>query len=122
MKYFEKHIVNVANTLWEYAEAYRTGEFIKTNDLKTLVFLDKHWTPEMIASWLMEDIPEEKKKEHKYKLTQFENDLLIACFNDIAYIGDSQMLLNLKEQGYFKDIPENVGLYIILNGCEIVEE
>lgn len=122
MKRFEKYIGYIANSLWQYSEDYKNRTYLRTHNLKTLMFLDKQWTPEMIASWLMEDIPEEKKKP-TYKLTQFENDLLIACFNDdIAYIGDSPVLINLKEQGYFKDIPENVGLYIILNGCEIVEE
>lgn len=58
----------------------------------------------------------------KYKLTQFEYDLLRT--NDMSHdrkVGSFATYVNMKEVGYFKDIDFNLTIKDVLENCEVVE-
>lgn len=59
----------------------------------------------------------------KYKLTQFEYDLLSVhkdykTYNNIA---NQIHLFKMREKGYFKDIDTNIPIREILDNCEVIE-
>jgi hypothetical protein len=59
----------------------------------------------------------------KYKLTQFEYDLLsvhkdFKTYNNIA---NQIHLFKMREKGYFKDIDTNIPIREILDNCEVIE-
>lgn len=68
--------------------------------------------------WLKQ--PYEKPK---YKLTQFEYDLLSVhkdykTYNNIA---NQIHLFKMREKGYFKDVDTNIPIREILDNCEIIQ-
>lgn len=72
---------------------------------------------EMVKEWLNK--PHEKPK---YKLTQFEYDLLSVhkdykTYNNIA---NQIHLFKMREKGYFKNIDINIPIREILDNCEVV--
>ncbi len=73
---------------------------------------------EKIKEWLNK--PYEKPK---YKLTQFEYDLLSVhkdykTYNNIA---NQTHLFKMREKGYFKDVDTNVPIREILDNCEVIK-
>lgn len=73
---------------------------------------------EKIKEWLNK--PYEKPK---YKLTQFEYDLLSVhkdykTYNNIA---NQIHLFKMREKGYFKDIDTNISIREILGNCEVIK-
>lgn len=58
----------------------------------------------------------------KYKLTQFEYDLLRT--NDMSHdrkVGSFATYVNIKKVGYFKDIDFDLTIKDVLENCEVVE-
>lgn len=73
---------------------------------------------EKIKEWLNK--PYEKPK---YKLTQFEYDLLSVhkdykTYNNIA---NQTHLFKMREKGYFKNIDTNIPIREILDNCEVIK-
>lgn len=73
---------------------------------------------EKIKEWLNK--PYEKPK---YKLTQFEYDLLSVhkdykTYNNIA---NQTHLFKMREKGYFKDVDTNIPIREILDNYEVIE-
>lgn len=73
---------------------------------------------EKIKEWLNK--PYEKPK---YKLTQFEYDLLSVhkdykTYNNIA---NQTHLFKMREKGYFKDVDTNISIHEILGNCEVIK-
>lgn len=73
---------------------------------------------EKIKEWLNK--PYEKPK---YKLTQFEYDLLSVhkdykTYNNIA---NQKHLFKMREKGYFKDVDTNISICEILGNCEVIK-
>lgn len=73
---------------------------------------------EKIKEWLNK--PYEKPK---YKLTQFEYDLLSAHkdFKTYNNIANQIHLFKMYEKGYFKDIDTNIPIREILDNCEVIK-
>lgn len=63
-------------------------------------------------------------KKPKYKLTQFEYDLLNAHKDSgmNKCISNYRPLLELHEKGYFKDIDTSIPIQEILSSCEVVKD
>lgn len=79
-------------------------------------FSTGHGCSEKLKEWLNK--PYEKPK---YKLTQFEYDLLSVhkdykTYNNIA---NQIHLFKMREKGYFKDVDTNVPIREILDNCEV---
>lgn len=57
----------------------------------------------------------------KYKLTQFEYDLLSVCKDYKTYnnIANQIHLFKMREKGYFKNIDTNIPIREILDNCEV---
>ena len=73
---------------------------------------------EKAKDWLNK--PYEKPK---YKLTQFEYDLLSVhkdykTYNNIA---NQIHLFKMREKGYFKDVDTNISIREILGNCEVIK-
>ena len=73
---------------------------------------------EKTKEWLNK--PYEKPK---YKLTQFEYDLLSVhkdykTYNNIA---NQIHLFKMREKGYFKDVDTNISIREILGNCEVIK-
>ena len=71
-----------------------------------------------VEDWLKQ--PYEKPK---YKITQFEYDLLSVhkdykTYNNIA---NQLHLFKMREKGYFKDVDTNVPINEILRNCEVIK-
>lgn len=80
-------------------------------------FSTGHGCGEKIKEWLRK--PYEKPK---YKLTQFEYDLLSVhkdykTYNNIA---NQIHLFKMREKGYFKDIGTSIPIREILDNCEVI--
>ncbi|WP_270473465.1 hypothetical protein [Holdemanella porci] len=56
----------------------------------------------------------------KYKLTQFEFDLL-QSYSDIHSFNTFNSLSGMKEKGYFKGIDDNETIGDILDNCEVID-
>lgn len=81
-------------------------------------FSTGHGCSEKIKEWLNK--PYEKPK---YKLTQFEYDLLSVhkdykTYNNIA---NQTHLFKMREKGYFKDVDTNIPIREILDNCEVIK-
>lgn len=81
-------------------------------------FSTGHGCNEKIKEWLNK--PYEKPK---YKITQFEYDLLSVhkdykTYNNIA---NQTHLFKMREKGYFKDVDTNIPIREILDNCEVTE-
>lgn len=71
-----------------------------------------------IKEWLKQSY-----KKPKYKLTQFEYDLLSVhkdykTYNNIA---NQIHLFKMREKGYFKDVDTNISIREILGNCEVIK-
>lgn len=80
-------------------------------------FSTEYGCNEKIKEWLNK--PYEKPK---YKLTQFEYDLLSVhkdykTYNNIA---NQTHLFKMREKGYFKDVDTNIPIREILDNCKVV--
>ena len=64
--------------------------------------------------WMLETHKE------KYKLTQFEYDLLQSYANGYKF-KDIHPLIVMKEKGYFKEVDKNAKITDILANCEAIE-
>lgn len=64
-----------------------------------------------------------KLHKKKYKLTQFEYDLLNAYKNSgmRQCISNYGTLLELYKKGYFKDIGTSIPIHEILGNCEVIK-
>lgn len=72
----------------------------------------------LVKEWLKK--PYQKPK---YKLTQFEYDLLSVhkdykTYNNIA---NQIHLFKMREKGYFKDVDTNISIREILGNCEVIK-
>lgn len=81
-------------------------------------FSTGHGCSEKTKEWLNK--PYEKPK---YKLTQFEYDLLSVhkdykTYNNIA---NQIHLFKMREKGYFKDVDTNISIREILGNCEVIK-
>lgn len=61
-----------------------------------------------------------KPFKRKYKLTQFEYDLLQSYANGYKF-KDINPLIVMKEKGYFKEVDKNAKITDILANCEAIE-
>lgn len=61
-----------------------------------------------------------KPFKRKYKLTQFEYDLLQSYANGYKF-KDINPLIVMKEKGYFKEVDKNAKITDILENCEAIE-
>ena len=63
-----------------------------------------------------------KPFKRKYKLTQFEYDLLSVHkdFKTYNQIANQTHLFKMREKGYFKNIDTNIPIREILDNCEVV--
>lgn len=69
-------------------------------------------------TWLLS-----QRKKPKYKLTQFEYDL-INTYSHVDYrckFNGCYQLKILKEKGYFKDVDKNELIKDILDNCEVIK-
>lgn len=62
-----------------------------------------------------------KPFKRKYKLTQFEYDLLQSYANGYNF-KDIMPLIVMKEKGYFKDVDDNEIIGDIIAKCEVIED
>lgn len=81
-------------------------------------FSTGHGCIEKIKEWLNK--PHEKPK---YKITQFEYDLLSVhkdykTYNNIA---NQIHLFKMREKGYFRDVDTKIPICEILDNCEVIE-
>lgn len=81
-------------------------------------FSTGHGCSEKMKEWLNK--PYEKPK---YKLTQFEYDLLSVhkdykTYNNIA---NQIHLFKMREKGYFKDVNTKIPICEILDNCEVIK-
>lgn len=81
-------------------------------------FSTGHGCSEKLKEWLNK--PYEKPK---YKLTQFEYDLLSVHKDYKTYnsIANQIHLFKMHEKGYFKDIDIKIPIREILDNCEVIE-
>lgn len=78
-------------------------------------FNDKHFTcARKRIEWML------KPFKRKYKLTQFEYDLLQSYANGYKF-KDINPLIVMKEKGYFKDVNKDEKITDILENCEAIE-
>lgn len=78
-------------------------------------FNDKHFTcARKRIEWML------KPFKRKYKLTQFEYDLLQSYANGYKF-KDINPLIVMKEKGYFKDVDKDEKITDILENCEAIE-
>lgn len=65
----------------------------------------------------------EEYEKSKYKLTQFEYDLLSVHKDYKTYnnISNQIHLFKMREKGYFKNIDTNIPIREILDNCEVVK-
>lgn len=71
-----------------------------------------------IKQWL-----EEEYKEH-IKLTQFEYDLIMKCYevaNENDIFNHWWVLKGMKEKGYFKEVNPEMKISEIAKNCEIID-
>lgn len=70
-----------------------------------------------VKDWL-----KQTHKKPKYKLTQFEYDLLSVHkdFKTYNKIANQTHLFKMREKGYFKNIDTNIPIREILDNCEVV--
>lgn len=61
-----------------------------------------------------------KPFKRKYKLTQFEYDLLQSYASGYKF-KDIMSLIVMKEKGYFKDMDKNAKITDILANCEVIQ-
>lgn len=61
-----------------------------------------------------------KPFKRKYKLTQFEYDLLQSYANGYKF-KDIMPLIVMKEKGYFKDVDKDAKIEDILESCEVIK-
>lgn len=62
-----------------------------------------------------------KPFKRKYKLTQFEYDLLQSYANGYKF-KDIMPLIVMKEKGYFKDVDKDAKIEDILESCEVIKK
>ena len=61
-----------------------------------------------------------KPFKRKYKLTQFEYDLLKSYASGYKF-KDIMPLIVMKEKGYFKDMDKNAKITDIIESCEVIK-
>lgn len=61
-----------------------------------------------------------KWHKKKYKLTQFEYDLLSSCAKGYKF-KDISPLIVMKEKGYFKDVSKGAKIDDVLANCEVIQ-
>ena len=71
-----------------------------------------------VFEWLLKPYGEKRK----FKLTQFEYDLLEYHSGSKFGFKDFWILEHMQDKGYFKDIPNDVPIRDILGNCEVVDE
>ena len=115
---FEHYKDEISNL--DFSFAVRNGEVVQCEDCPCSECYFKRDTTgcnKFKIKWLYEQC------EKKYKLSQFEFDLLRT--NNVSYhnkLKDFATYKNLKEIGYFKDIDFNLTVNEILNNCEVVKD
>lgn len=62
-----------------------------------------------------------KPFKRKYKLTQFEYDLLQSYASGYKF-KDIMPLIVMKEKGYFKDVDKDAKIEDILESCEVIKK
>lgn len=114
---FEHYKDEIRNTNFDFA--VRGGEVIPCDGCpcgKCLFSNDELRCREFKIKWLY------KQYEKKYKLTQFEYDL-IQTYSDY---GDYELskfnrLIRLKDKGYLKDVNRGATIHDILDNCEVIK-
>ena len=112
-EHFKEEITNL-----DFSFAVRNGKVVPCEDCPCKECYFKRDTcgcNKFKIKWLYEQC------EKKYKLSQFEFDLLRT--NNASYhnkLKDFATYENLREIGYFKDIDFNLTVNEILNNCEVV--
>ena len=116
MYYSQEH--QSFGTLTSFVDPFIDGEEIE-------VFIPRD---DIVAWTSFQRIDEEHKektaikREAKYKLTQFEYDLLSVhkdykTYNNIA---NQIHLFKMREKGYFRDVDTKIPIREILDNCEVV--
>lgn len=115
---FEHYKDEIRNTNFDFA--VRGGEVIPCDGCpcgKCLFSNDELRCREFKIKWLY------KQYEKKYKLTQFEYDLISTydgC-HEACKFSDCRQLRGLKEKGYFKSVDANTPVHEILDNCEVIK-
>lgn len=128
MRNFEKYIDEIVGSIYELSKLKEEGKFVITHNnwwecdnQKQYIIVDTNkCTKEKLKEFLLEEYKE------PYKLTKFEYDLLlwhrITLLSSYHFFKDSDLLLYMKNEGYFKDISEEEHIKEILDNCKIIEE
>lgn len=105
-----------------YSQEHKSfGEFISFYDSERDEDDEVFVSCESIVAWAPFQRIDEEHKE-KYKLTQFEYDLLSVHkdFKTYNKIANQIHLFKMHEKGYFKGIDTKVPIREILDNCEVV--
>lgn len=120
LDHFKHEIIDIE----DFTFAVRNGKVVPCEDCKcSECFLDDPNTNcfEKRIEWLLH-----KYEQPKYKLTQFEQDLLQSYLKSSLLSGyefkSIVILKRMKGKGYFKDIDEDATIEDILADCDITEE
>ena len=104
----------------EFAIAVKNGEVIPCGCCsceECLFFGSYPSCRTLIIEWLY------KKYQRKYKLTQFEFDLITTFDHckECCLLNEVESLKNLREKGYFKGIDPFTKIHDIIDNCEVIE-
>lgn len=114
-EHFEDEIIK--NCMWSFALV--DGKPNQCSDVSccNCGFSTGHGCREKIEEWLKSPY-----KKSKYKLTQFEYDLIntYRVCPGACKISDTRSLRELKCKGYFNDVDYDTKIQDILGNCEVI--
>lgn len=115
-EHFKDEIIE--NTVFQFALV--DGKPSKCSGVRCLDcgFSTGYGCSENIKEWLKSPY-----KKSKYKLTQFEFDLIQTyrdCNNDCK-LSDRRILRELKDKGYFMDVDYDTKIQDVLANCEVIK-
>ena len=104
----------------EFYFAIRNGEVISCRccSCRECLFSGSHTSCSALRTeWLYQ------KYQRKYKLTQFEYDLIktFGCCKECCLLNEIECLKKLREKGYFNGIDPFTKVHEIIDNCEVIE-
>lgn len=133
LTFFERHIDEIAGTIYKYGQIHLmrniSNEELYCGKEKTLNY------PYLVVDPTIHDIENIKSfllsEVEPIKLTQFEYDLILKCYERSIKENDSDypnkvkgwwVIYSMMDKGYFKDIDIEMTLQYILDNCEVADE
>lgn len=133
LTFFERHIDEIAGTIYKYGQIHLmrniSNEELYCGKEKTLNY------PYLVVDPTIHDIENIKSfllsEVEPIKLTQFEYDLILNCYERSIKENDSDypnkvkgwwVIYSMMDKGYFKDIDIEMTLQYILDNCEVADE